>query len=68
MQRQLDDTIRNYAQSACNLLSAEMLEKLGKDVIRIADALEQYGLVDYQQGIWETEILHGKHSRPKITS
>lgn len=32
---------------------------MGKELIQLCDQLEQYGLVDYQMGIWEEEILSG---------
>jgi hypothetical protein len=36
------------------------MEAMGKDLIQLCDQLEQHGLVDYQMGIWEEEILSGK--------
>lgn len=36
------------------------METMGKDLIQLCDQLEQHGLVDYQMGIWEEEILSGK--------
>lgn len=36
------------------------MEEMGKDLIQLCDQLEQHGLVDYQMGIWEEEILCGK--------
>ncbi|KAJ5902524.1 hypothetical protein N7495_003052 [Penicillium taxi] len=40
-----------------NLISRDRLEQSGKELIQICDQLEQHGLVDYQMGIWEEEIL-----------
>ncbi|KAJ5109815.1 hypothetical protein N7532_002460 [Penicillium argentinense] len=40
-----------------SLISRDRLEAMGKDLIQLCDQLEQYGLVDYQLGIWEEEIL-----------
>lgn len=40
-----------------NLLSVEMLTELGDEVVRIADHLEQFALVDYQMGFSEREII-----------
>ncbi|KAA8643248.1 hypothetical protein EYZ11_008496 [Aspergillus tanneri] len=39
------------------LLSSEVTENLGKELISLCDRIEQHGLVDYQMGIWEEEIL-----------
>lgn len=43
-----------------SLLSRERMEEMGKVLIQLCDQLEQHGLVDYQMGIWEEEILCGK--------
>ncbi|CAL5868269.1 uncharacterized protein PFLUO_LOCUS2493 [Penicillium psychrofluorescens] len=40
-----------------SLLRRERLEAMGKDLIHLCDQLEQHGLVDYQVGVWEEEIL-----------
>lgn len=43
-----------------SLLSRERMQSMGKDLIQLCDQLEHHGLVDYQMGIWEEEILCGK--------
>lgn len=43
-----------------SLLSRDRMEAMGKDLIQLCDQLEQHGLVDYQMGIWEEEILSGR--------
>ncbi|KAJ5826166.1 hypothetical protein N7474_003304 [Penicillium riverlandense] len=40
-----------------SLLRRERLEAMGKVLIHLCDQLEQHGLVDYQVGVWEEEIL-----------
>lgn len=40
-----------------NLLDDDSLQSLGDDLIRLCDGLEKLGLVDYQMGVWEEEIL-----------
>ncbi|KAK1149886.1 hypothetical protein N8T08_003442 [Aspergillus melleus] len=40
-----------------SLLAGEVMENLGKELISLCDRMEQHGLVDYQMGIWEEEIL-----------
>ena len=42
------------------LLSRETIEKLGNEVVRLSDGLERHGLVDYQYGVWEDEIVASK--------
>lgn len=34
-----------------------MLERMGDEVVRLCDTMERHGLVDYQMGVWEEEII-----------
>ena len=43
-----------------SILSLEVLEKMGTELIHLCDGMEKYGLVDYQMGVWEEEILGSK--------
>ncbi|KAJ5778955.1 hypothetical protein N7457_006675 [Penicillium paradoxum] len=40
-----------------SLLRRDRMENMGRDLIQLCDQLEPHGLVDYQMGIWEEEIL-----------
>ena len=40
-----------------NLISREGLKKVGAEIVRLCDAIEVYGLVDYQYGVWEERII-----------
>lgn len=42
-----------------SLLSIDVMENMAKSLIQLCDKMEQHGLVDYQMGIWEEEILSG---------
>ena len=42
------------------ILPQQFLEKMGHELVRLCDGLERYGLVDYQMGIWEEEIIDSK--------
>lgn len=42
-----------------SLLDTDVMEDLGRGLIQLCDKMEQHGLVDYQMGIWEEEILSG---------
>ena len=53
------DTGRSPARPQ-SLLPVETLRKLGEDLIVHADELEKLGLVDYQMGVAEEEILESK--------
>lgn len=41
-------------------LREDFLEKLGEELVRLCDGVEQHGLVDYQIGVWEEEIISSK--------
>jgi hypothetical protein len=45
-----------------NLLTGDILNKMGRELVRLCDRMEQYGLVDYQMGVWEEEIISGELS------
>lgn len=40
-----------------SLISEESLENMGSELVRLCDTMEKYGLVDYQIGVWEEEII-----------
>uniref|UniRef100_A0A093VU41 Gag polyprotein n=1 Tax=Talaromyces marneffei PM1 TaxID=1077442 RepID=A0A093VU41_TALMA len=48
---------RQSLQLPPTMLSADSMEKMGQEIIRFCDLVEPHGLVDYQMGIWEEEIL-----------
>ena len=33
---------------------------MGNEIIRLCDGIERHGLVDYQYGVWEDQIVAGK--------
>ncbi|KAF3272926.1 hypothetical protein TWF970_009940 [Orbilia oligospora] len=51
---------RNTGQSIQqprDLITDENLENMGMELVRHCDNMERHGLVDYQMGVWEEEIL-----------
>ncbi|KAL7268452.1 hypothetical protein RUND412_008925 [Rhizina undulata] len=40
-----------------DMLREEFLERMGRELVRLCDSMERHGLVDYQMGVWEEEIL-----------
>jgi hypothetical protein len=42
-----------------SLMSRQTIEKLGNELIKLCDGLERHGLVDYQYGVWEEQIVAG---------
>lgn len=65
LQRQEDDT-RQMLDSGRpppqhqDLLPNESLEEMGNELVSLCDGLEKHGLVDYQMGVSEQEIIEGK--------
>lgn len=43
-----------------SLISEESLENMGSELVRLCDDMEKHGLVDYQIGVWEEEIISSK--------
>ncbi|KAK8116365.1 hypothetical protein PG984_012867 [Apiospora sp. TS-2023a] len=44
------------------LVREESLKKMGKEMIRLCDEIERYGLVDYEYGVWEEPIVESMPS------
>ncbi|KAK5128805.1 hypothetical protein LTR85_000138 [Meristemomyces frigidus] len=62
LQRQLDmteDMIHENQppREPQSILSAQSLEHLSRELVRLCDMVEQHGLVDYQMGVAEEEIM-----------
>jgi hypothetical protein len=47
-------------QRSQSLITRDGLEKMGKELVRLCDGIERHGLVDYQYGVWEEQIIAGK--------
>ena len=43
-----------------SILQEDFLNKMGNEIIQLCDGLERHGLVDYQMGVWEEEIISGE--------
>jgi hypothetical protein len=60
LQRQKDLMESGQLQRSQNLVPREGLEKMGKEIVRLCDGVERHGLVDYQYGVWEEQIIASK--------
>ncbi|MCJ1354348.1 MAG: hypothetical protein MMC33_004336 [Icmadophila ericetorum] len=40
-----------------SILQEDFLNRMGRELIRLCDGMERHGLVDYQMGVWEEEII-----------
>lgn len=59
MQKDLMEPGRQLQRSQ-TLVPKEGLEKMGKELVRLCDGIERHGLVDYQYGVWEQQIIESK--------
>lgn len=59
-QKEMTQTMIETGQrptSPQSLLDFEFMESMGKDLVRLCDQMEKFGLVDYQMGVREEEIV-----------
>ncbi|KAL2815931.1 hypothetical protein BJX63DRAFT_153248 [Aspergillus granulosus] len=56
-QKDMTQEFLQTGRHSSRLLTIDAMETLGRELIRLCDQMEQHGLVDYQMGIWEEEIL-----------
>ncbi|KAJ9142718.1 hypothetical protein NKR23_g7046 [Pleurostoma richardsiae] len=50
-------TSRQQLSPSQSLISLDRLRKMGDELVRLCDAVERHGLVDYQYGVWEEQII-----------
>lgn len=43
-----------------SLIPEDSLEHMGSELVRLCDIMEKHGLVDYQIGVWEEEIISSR--------
>ncbi|KAJ0413875.1 hypothetical protein BJY00DRAFT_48599 [Aspergillus carlsbadensis] len=56
-QKDMTQELLQTGRHSSRILTIDAMETLGRELIRICDQMEPHGLVDYQMGIWEEEIL-----------
>ena len=39
------------------LMDGEQMESMGEKLVKLCDLMEKHGLVDYQMGVWEEDII-----------
>ena len=49
--------LREPRTTNANILSRSSLQGLGDEVVQVGDALEKFGLVDYEMGFQEGELI-----------
>ena len=63
LQRQKENTeqmlqLNQSPLESDTLLGARFLERMGSELVRLCDNVERYGLVDYEMGVAEEEIIN----------
>jgi len=53
----------HQTQRPQSLIPQEGLERMGKELVRLCDSIERHGLVDYEYGVWEEQIIAGMSSQ-----
>lgn len=57
-QKEVTQTIVDSGQKLPkSLITHDKLDTMGKELVRLCDLIEKHGLVDYQMGVWEEEII-----------
>lgn len=49
-----------------SIMTTETMETLGRELVKLCDNVEKFGLVDYQMGVAEEEILQCRFCWPKL--
>ncbi|KIW75625.1 hypothetical protein Z517_10367 [Fonsecaea pedrosoi CBS 271.37] len=57
-QREITEEAARSKRPPVDMLSASSITSLMDDLVGMCDQLEQYGLVDFEMGIWEEQIVH----------
>ena len=42
------------------IMETEQMEDMGKELVKLCDSMEKHGLVDYEMGVWEEDIVSCK--------
>lgn len=61
LQKQKETTdSEQQPQAGQSVISREELEEMGKELVKLCDGVEKHGLVDYEYGVWEEQIIASK--------
>ena len=62
-QKQIDLINDNTPRNHPNLMPIELINKMATDLIRLCDTIDSHGLVDYQYGVAEEQIMDSTYKR-----
>jgi len=57
-QKEITEEALRTTRLPADILSGETITHLVDELVSLCDQLEQYGLVDFELGIWEEQIIH----------
>ena len=57
-QKDISEEALRSGRQPPDMLTAKQLQAMVEDLISLCDNIEQHGLVDYDMGVWEEQILH----------
>jgi hypothetical protein len=57
-QREITEAALRTRSRPPDMLTSEKITNMVHELIGMCDQLEQYGLVDFEMGIWEEQIVH----------
>ena len=57
-QKEMSGEATRLGHTNPNLLTQDMIQQMVDELVRLNDGIEQYGLVDFDMGVWEEEIIH----------
>jgi hypothetical protein len=60
-QKQKDMLQSGRLQPSQTLLTEEFINKMARDLIKMCDSVEKHGLVDYQYGVAEEQIITSEY-------
>lgn len=49
-----------------SLISLDDLQNMARELVRLCDGVERFGLVDYDYGVWEERIMASKLHRSEL--
>jgi hypothetical protein len=57
-QKEIIQEAKGTGRELADILTADMIRSLMDELVDIGDVLEPYGLVDFEMGIWEEQIVY----------
>jgi len=56
-QKDITEEALQARRQPADILSADTIQKMVDELILLCDQIEQHGLIDYDMGVWEEQII-----------